>query len=256
VLTVTDGAPVTGEDYARPPIVEAVIERRFANPIDFEVVNQLRRKFEGQYPAVDQTAEFALAINADGAAPELRQSPLGYKMVSHAGTAIVVISTQGVAFSRLAPYPGWSEFSAGASEVFKVAREITGYVPITRIGARYINRLDLPMSGGPIPTVVRMEDYILVRPEYPETLTPYTRGFTLQCVFEVQVPDCSGTITVATVPSPVPGRNGVVFDIDIGKNTDVPQNEEGIQKLLDLIRIEKNRIFEASLTARMKELFR
>jgi len=252
---VTAAVPATEEDYARPPIVEAVIERRFANPIDFEVVNELRRRFESDYPAVDQTAEFALAINAAGAVPELRHSPLGYRMVSREGTAIIVVSTQGVAFSRLAPYPGWSEFSAGAAEIFKVSREVTGYVPIARLGVRYINRLDIPMLSGPTPSAVRMEDYVLVRPEFPDSLTPYTSGFTLQCVFEVQVPDCLCTMTVATVQSPVPGHNSVVFDIDIGRNINVPQNETGIQELLDLIRIEKNRIFETSLTARMKELF-
>ena len=53
MLTVTDGARVTGEDYARPPIVEAVIERRFANPIDFEVVNQLRINTDNSHHRYD-----------------------------------------------------------------------------------------------------------------------------------------------------------------------------------------------------------
>lgn len=252
---MTVSAPATGKDYARPPIVEAVIERRFANPVNFEVVNAIRRKFEGAYPAIVQTAEFALEISAPGEVPELRHSPLGYKMVSQNGLAAIIVSTQVVAFTRLAPYPGWSEFRAGGAEVFKVSREVTGYVPIARLGVRFINRLDIPMGSDATPTFVKMDDYILVRPEFPDSLTPHTTGCTLQCVFEAQVPDCLCTMTVATVQSPVPGHSSIVFDIDIGRNINVPQNEAGIQELLDLIRVEKNRIFETSLTARMKELF-
>ena len=245
----------SGEDYARPPIVEAVIERRFISPIEYEVVDELRRKFQGEYPAVTPTAEYAFAINADGAAPEVRQNPVGFRMISLDGTAIVIITTQSVAFSRLAPYPGWEDFSAGASATFKIARDFTGDVPIARIGIRYVNRLDLPMIDGDLP-VTRMEDYILIRPEYPQPLTRALHGFTLQCVFDVQVPDCVGTITVAPVQSPVPRHNSVVFDIDIGRNASIPQNERDIEELMGLIRIEKNRIFDTCLTDRAKELFR
>ena len=80
-------------------------------------------------------------------------------------------------------------------------------------------------------------------------------GFTLQCLFDVQVPECLGTIVVATVPSPVPKHISIVFDIDIGRNAAVPQSEREIDDLLTRIRAEKNRIFDASLTDRMKELF-
>jgi uncharacterized protein (TIGR04255 family) len=243
-------------DYAKPPIVEAVIERRFANPIDFTVVNDLRRKFEREYPAVAQTAEFSLAFNTDAVPPEVKQTPLGYRMIDHQGTDIVIATTQAVAFGRLAPYPGWKFFSAAASEVFEKTREVTGYVPLGRIGVRYINRLDLPLSEKDgLALGARTSDYILVRPEYPASLISFTHGFTLQCIFDVQVNDCTGTMTVATVPSPVPQHMSIVLDIDIWRDVNVPQNERDIQKLLDLIRVEKNRIFESSITDRMRELF-
>ena len=242
--------------YHRPPIVEAVIERRFSNPIDFSVVNDLRRKFELDYPAVSQTAEFTLAMNVEGATPEVRQNQLGYRMVSQSGTDIVMASTQAIAFARLAPYSGWKVFSAAAAEVFRTTKGVTGYVPLARIGVRYINRLDLRAKETEgLPTGTRTGDYLLVRPEYPDSLMPFTRGFTLQCVFDAQVEDCTGTMTVATVPSPVPLHTSIVLDIDIGRAVHVPQSERDIQQLLDLIRVEKNRIFENSITDRARELF-
>jgi uncharacterized protein (TIGR04255 family) len=62
-------------------------------------------------------------------------------------------------------------------------------------------------------------------------------------------------MTIAAIQSPVPHREGLLLDIDIGRTTHVPQLEREIQQLLDQIRHEKNRIFESSITDRARELF-
>jgi uncharacterized protein (TIGR04255 family) len=245
-----------GEGYPRPPIVEAVIERRFATPVDFDLVSELRKKFGREFPAVDQTAEFYFAFGSEGVQPQLRQTPVGYRLVHKAGTDIVVLTTQAIAYSRLAPYPGWTAFCARASEVFAVAHGVTGYVPLGRIGVRYVNRLDIRREKeDDLSTPLRVEDYMLVYAQYPRDVIS-ARGFTLQCVFDLPDAACIGTINVGSVPSPLPGHESFVFDIDIGRNSDVPQNERDIRELMDTIRSEKNRIFESCLTDRMKDHFR
>ena len=244
-----------GRGYPRPPIVEAVIERRYSNPIEFDLVNRLREEFEDEYPAIVQTAEYSFAFIADGAPPEFRQNPLGYRMVSHSGTDIVLATTQTIAFGRLAPYPGWDNFKESASAVFARARRSIGYKPINRLGVRYINRLDLPEIEG-VPLGTQIADYLLAQPSFSDSMLPFMRGFTLQFGFDVQIPDCTSTMTVATVQSPVPHHSSVLLDIDIGRTSNVPQIERDIQRLLDQIRDEKNRVFESSITDRARELFR
>lgn len=247
--------PEMVEDYARPPIVEAVIERRFAKPIDFKLADRLRRRFEKEYRTVKPLAELSFSIPAQGVAPGIAQSPLGFRLSNESGTIIIGVTTHGIAYSRLAPYPGWSEFSGGASTIFGEARDITRLVPLSRIGVRYVNRLDIPGLES-ASDQDRLATYIHVRPNYPGSVIPAMRGFTLQCVFDVQIPECMGTVIVATVPSPVPRHTSILFDIDIGKNVNVPQSEREIEILLNLMRTEKNRIFNESLTEQMKGHFR
>ena len=64
--------------FARPPIVEAVIERRYSKPIDLAIVESLRTRFEREYPAVGQLNEMSLAINPVGAPPQFSQNTVGY----------------------------------------------------------------------------------------------------------------------------------------------------------------------------------
>jgi len=60
--------------------------------------------------------------------------------------ATVLVAQQGIGFARMAPYPGWGEFSAGAADTFKATRDAMGYATVTRVGVRYINRLDIKIE--------------------------------------------------------------------------------------------------------------
>ncbi len=95
--------------FARPPIVEAVIERRYSKPIDLATIESLRKRFEREYPAVGQLNEMSLAINPVGAPPQFSQNTIGYRLTNLAGNAIIVFTTHTIVFSRVAPYPGWNE---------------------------------------------------------------------------------------------------------------------------------------------------
>jgi uncharacterized protein (TIGR04255 family) len=253
---MADDPGISEISFARPPIVEAVIERRFAEPFSHEVMEDLRRKLESDYPAISQLNSMSWAINALGAVPEVSQNIVGYRLANLSGDAIVVITTQSLAFARLAPYPGWREFSKQGTGLFRVARKMMDYMQIGRIGVRYVNRLDIPFTleqGTPVP--IQMEDYILIHPEYPAGLFPPAQSYSMQAV--TLLPDIHSrlTINVATVPSPFPGRTGIIFDIDIGRESEIPQREDEISNILDAIRSEKNRIFLSCLTDKAKALF-
>lgn len=257
------GAPVDLErpeselNFARPPIIEAVVERRFANSITREIMNALRRKFEHEYPAVSQMSEVQIALAPDGSPPIVNENGVGYRLVNREGTAIVVLSRHAIAFARLAPYPGWADFNAGAAATFRTARDIMEYSTLSRIGVRYINRLDIPIvyKDG-CPQSLRPEHYVLIYPEYPESAIPQIQSYAMQCVSHLQDIECQVTINVATVPAPVPGHTSIVFDIDIGRDTNIPQRGDEISALMDNIRREKNRLFISCLTDKMKEHFK
>jgi uncharacterized protein (TIGR04255 family) len=242
--------------FARPPIVEAVIERRFANPISPETLESLRHAFEREYPAVSQMNNVSIAINEPTTQAQVNQTTVGYRLVKLDGAAVILLTSQSISFSRVAPYLGWHDFAQNSTHIFQVARNIMGYSALSRIGVRYINRLDIPaFDKDGVRSPIRPEHYILIYPEYPEIVIPQVHGFTMQCVTALQNVDCQATINVATVVSPVPDHISLVFDIDVGRNNNVPQREDEIANLMEAIRSEKNRIFSSCLTDRMKEYF-
>ncbi len=224
--------------------MDAVIERQYPDPIGPTTIESLRKRFEREYPAVGQLNEMSFAINPVGATPQFSQNTIGYRLINLAGNTILVFTTHTIAFSRVAPYPGWHEFSTGAADVFGIARNLMNYSKIGRIGVRYINRLDIPVthvSGQPLP--VRIEDYLLIYPEYPTSVFGSVQGYTMQCVTALPGVASRATINVATTQSPAPRFGSIIFDIDIGRESDVPHREEQISSLLNSIRVEKNRIF-------------
>jgi uncharacterized protein (TIGR04255 family) len=63
------------------------------------------------------------------------------------------------------------------------------------------------------------------------------------------------TINSGIVPPPLEGHLSIMLDIDVGRDHDLPQRDEGLLSLLQEFRIEKNRVFEACVTDRARELF-
>jgi uncharacterized protein (TIGR04255 family) len=126
------------------------------------------------------------------------------------------------------------------------------YRKLTRIGVRYINRIDIPVATTPI---IQQEDYLNIYPHLPAALDPVT---SYSVVAQRPVPDigCILTLNSSSAPSPLLGHAAFIVDQDIAKEADPPQNDEGIYALLNQIRVKKNEIFEACITPRARELFK
>jgi uncharacterized protein (TIGR04255 family) len=243
--------------YPKPPITEAVIERRFATPLDPQELEKLRAEFEQTYPAVSQLAELSIAVPGDGSTPIMSQTPTGYRLVHRNGAAIIVLTNIAIAYAQLAPYIGWRGFKNNAFSVFQSVRDTIGYRALARIGVRYINRLDIPLSSTDFgPGIPELDDYLLIGVKHPDNIVRNFRSLTVQCAFPIDDIECEATINAASIVSPVPNHASFLLDIDIGKMVNVPQKEEDISNLLDIIRHKKNWLFEACITDKTRSLFR
>ena len=89
-------------NFARPPIVEAVVERRFGSPVAIDVIDNLRRRFEAEFPAVGQMNEVSIAINQSVRQPQVNQTAVGYRLVDQAGATVILLTAQAITFARLA----------------------------------------------------------------------------------------------------------------------------------------------------------
>jgi uncharacterized protein (TIGR04255 family) len=246
---------VLAQPYKRPPITEAVIHITFgtaASAADLDKVNRNLIDFYPQYqPTRNVNLEFAVPPDV-AAAPSarLKNNVSGHRRSSDDESKIIVLWPTSIIFSQLAPYPGWQEFFGRFVRDWTLWKKILGYRTIVRVGVRYINRIDIPITGPEI----TYEKYLNVYPHLPNDMSKvFAYGVQVQLPF----PEIEGKIVVnsSTVPSPMLNMASFLLDQDLFKDNDCPQNDEGVYKLLEEIHVKKNAVFEACITDRAKELF-
>jgi len=244
---------VSQQPYKQPPITEAVIEIRFAAPIDAPRLAEISSDLRAQYPYEQQVTDLRVQLyfvpQATPTAGTIERP--GHRLSSLDQTQILLLWPENFIVSQLAPYPGWDEFFERFRRDWSKWKRLIGYQTISRIGVRYINRIDIPFSG----PLVEYEQYINVYPHLPEVFTN-VRGYGVQAQVQLADMDCILTLNSLSVPSPLLGHAAFIVDLDIANEVKPPQNDESLYELLNRIRLKKNEIFESCITPRARELFK
>ena len=245
---------LTPPGYLRPPIIEAVIGISFSQPIKDSVLATADRRFAKYYPAHLENEHTSLLVNRiTGADSRLssgvqEQSIRGHRRMSSAMDEVAVLMPDSLTVSQLAPYSGWDAFFARLRRDLAMYKRPGTNREISRIGVRYINRIDIAASGN----VVEHEQYLNLYPRTPPELG-HIVGYGMQTTFHLESIGCFATLNTAPVPSPTLGHASFMLDIDVYKSSDLPLNNAGIFSLLGQMRTEKNRIFEACITQQARD---
>lgn len=252
ILTkVTKAVPM---GYARAPITEAVIELRFATTFHQTTVEEAGRRLRDDYFYLDPESivhfELKLEPAVQKAEPSAKWS--GVKLSSLERTDSVFFRQNTFICSRLAPYTGWDDFFARTVRAWEVWRKSAGHTALSRIGVRYINRIDIPVENV---ALVRVEDYLNVFPKSPDDLGAPLSAYAMQVTRPLNADDCVVTLTTATVAPPLIGFASLVLDLDVFREANLPQRDDDMWDILTRMRGHKNRIFESCITDRTRTLF-
>jgi uncharacterized protein (TIGR04255 family) len=245
---------VSEQPYKQPPITEAVIEIRFAVPNEDATIAKASADFKSHYPQENTVTNVAVQLylptgpEIKTAAQTLEKS--GYRRSSTDQTQLLLLWPDNFVISQLAPYPGWDAFFERFSRDWEIWKRAIGYRKISRIGVRYINRIDIPLSG----PFLQYEQFLNIYAHLPESLGPVS-SYAVQAQMPLPKIGCKLTLNSGIVPSPVLRHVSFVFDQDIGNEETPPQNDEGIYKLLNEIRVKKNSVFESCVTDQARRLF-
>src|SRR5580704_3737062 len=232
--------------YPRAPIWEAVIEFRFAKPIEHKVLEKAAKQLK-TYPFSEN--EQGLELRPDGRALPVQT---GIKLSSLDRTDVVIFRTTTFVCSRLAPYTRWEDLRGRAEESWRVLRRKVQDITISRIGVRYLNRIDVPSESGR----VKVEDYITVFPVVPGTVERPMAQYVMQVVAPIGADQCQMVLNTATVPSPLIGHSSFILDLDVYREASLPKRDDELWALTERMRGYKNDLFESLVTDRARELFR
>ncbi len=238
--------------YIRPPIVEAVIELKFESGVDDVELGKLSKKYGQHYTHVEQRDNYSFDVHVGNENPRTdTMVERDYRLTSQDMSQILILGQSVFTLSQLPPYTNWNNFITRFERDWKIRLRHVGFKPMSRIGVRYINRIDIPR---PKDEIINENEYLNIYPKHPEQLNPLL-SYSINSRSELTSIGSLLTINSAVVQSPIPEHISIVVDTDIARSNSLPQNTDDILEYLHSVRHEKNKIFESCITDKTRELF-
>lgn len=248
--------------YEHPPIVEATIEIRSTHTLSSEEQRGISRKLKTNYPNAEdlKTLDFNFEIDHTKNLVKKNDPTVkskGIRLSSKDQADVVVVLPQSIVASRLAPYLGWDVFCKDVMNVWKKWRQVQKNIPLTRVGARYINRIDIPISFDN--SYINIADYLTIFPENTvyngEPLSNYFIYITKHTPFKNWFVNITSTVQQ---PAPMIDRISLILDIDVYYQQDefFFKEDSDLMNVLEEARRIKNEVFQQIITNKTEELFR
>ena len=239
--------------YPKAPITEGVIHLRVAGAATADEQQKVVRRLTKKYPHSNPLQEFSLRIDTTGGEVAVDQKPQGFRLNTADQTDVVLVFPDGIAAARLAPYQGWEKLREHAKAAHEEWRRSTAHRPVSRIGIRYLNRIDIPLKGV---SKVDLATYLAFRPQIPGISNGPMAGYMVQATLPTDTPPWNTSI-VSTIVTPPPLLNHVslMLDIDVFRTEQIPGNEAELWRMIDDARPIKNRVFEKCITDESRKLF-
>ncbi len=238
--------------YSKAPITEAIIDFRLNLPSEtsLEDLCDLFPKIQADYPNQEDYAIWEQQIEFGGSssiAPT--QEHLGYIYSTSDRKQVLIATKNGFTFSRLAPYDRWETFRDEAQRLWNIYHNSIEISEITRIGTRYVNRIDIPLP------ITELKHFLRTLPEVPLDLSQELSGYFMQ----LQIPqeDIQATIVLnqAIIPPSNPNVISILLDIDVFKENNLFL-EGDLWECLEVLHTKLDSVFESCITDAVRELIK
>ena len=244
----------TARHYPKAPITEAIIDLRVEARDDIEIqeLDMVGDGVEKDYPKRESLFQSVTTIQIKPGVPTTaptEQQQIGFRFITEDEGYIWQSRRNGFTFSRLAPYETWASLRDEARRNWTLYREQARPQAIRRLAVRYINRIDISSR------CVELKDYFRTFPEVSPELQEPLSGFLMQLRMPERELKGQVLINQTIIPSEREGVVSVVLDIDLFRDTDVPDDEGEIWEVFEKLHDRKNEIFEACITNKARELF-
>lgn len=238
-------------NYKNPPIVEAVVQISFEKAIGVTDVDRVADRLLKSYAS--RSDRQTMTASLDTASGKLISSiqKVGVELRDDFATKVLIIDTSFLLLSALAPYGGWDALESRLMDEIERFRKIVGPLKLSRLGMRFVNRIDAPVANGApdYGRYVRAQPTHLALPDVPMS------GFLVQISQPLHLEGGSYTLSCGSVESPLLGYFGISVDIDVSVTKSMTLH---LQKILDILREmrnQKNYLFESIITEEARSMF-
>lgn len=250
-------SPSVTNIYVNPPIVEAVVELRFAagQPWTDEVLDRLSARLRKEYPGKSRTknrVEVQANLKSGAMAASSRVMFHQVLFPTADGRALVGIGENLLTVHVLAPYPGWARLLPRMTAALDMYRDEARPEGVALAAVRYIDQIALPRHAD-----VNLGDYFPSLPSRPKSMPPMFDGF--HTVTQAHDPEWNyaAVLTMASLPtSPPDGSHLILYDLNVIRNFAHPEPPSESLAHLEFLHSKQKQIFEDSITDKTRELFK
>lgn len=241
----------TFPQLAKPPIVEAVLHFKVVvtkAPDPVVLKAKLAAQLAEQYPEIQENRRFVVEAFFKG--HETLQAPAsidfqGVRLIDQKKVKIAQFNMSEFIFSWRHPYENWNAFIAEAKRLWKIYRLSFECTDIERIGLRFINRLEIPVTTS----------LSSILPKTPEPLKPIgLSSDTFQSRTAHSIPGWPFAINVfqGTEDFAEALVRNLIVDVDV-YTTETVACDDGVtlEDYLHRMRWLKNKVFFGLISKRM-----
>lgn len=247
--------------YRNPPIEEALCEFHFdlGREWDPKIPDMLHAELGEEYsgnPKRQKLVQVELAVR-EGRPSGLQHSERveRVQLITNEGTRVVGVGRDALSVHMLRPYQetsasensGWSEFRSRIRRALDAYWKIAEPRGVTRVGVRYINRIDIPENQ------VSFGDYL----KCALPMVPELAGNVQEYFGRTELSYDDGVrliLSQAKIPGPADHTN-LILDLDVIWETDnAVEKDMAMEKMRDL-RDRERAAFEAVITDHARALF-
>lgn len=239
-------------NYKRPPLVEAVLEARFQKALSKEDVLSLAKKIKKEYPLEKNNIQISTEVAVSEKGIIQKNSIAEGRTLDKIGQqqSGVIIMPDVIAVVSRAPYQGWEELFSSFEYVWKINKDVSGIKPVGRIGARFVNRIDIPVSNDT--KKINIADYLNIGIHCPDGIDIKNYDVSFSLVLE---DDFCVNVRTVTVEPMVANTAALLLDIDIYSDKNIPMREDELFAKINSVRKRKNDLFESFITDKAREIF-
>jgi uncharacterized protein (TIGR04255 family) len=255
-LPEPDGSLLPGS-----PLDLVVCQIRFENKPEIstpEVALRIHESLgasEGSYPRLDQLQGQAvnLELGAQGhASVTQHEGEAGWRFQSADGLWIVAIMPNHMSLESK-KYEGWETFAQRLHELVDVLAANIAPAIEQRIGLRYVDRISEVEARTPRDWVTYLQEPILGFAAH-EVLGDYLATARQQMLFDLG--DSHGCVLTHGYLPRDDGRVEYLLDYDMFREGGRPFSVEAVRETLDVLHSDASKLFHASITPALYEIFR
>lgn len=243
------------ERFPNAPITEAILDIQvtYPSPVEPARLEAFQDLIRASYPVKQGRTKWQGEIHlGEGAvAQAVRQRAQGFLFRSADEHRAVQARQDGFTFNWLKRYESWEALRDEARPHWERYRDTFNPEAVTRLGLRYINRIEIPLP------FTDFRDYVKTAPDVAPGLPQGVSALFMR----LEIPDVEralmGIIT-ETFQAPMDDgkRLPFIFDIDVVSGATFEPNSNAIWETFEKMRDYKNQIFFNSMTEEAFGLFR